>query len=69
MKDALATAKPQPSDHQPPLPNEGARTISNKVYIEVHPNENIKNNDLELVVELSKLYIMVNGEALKLQQI
>ncbi|XP_039813343.1 putative hydro-lyase KRH_21160 isoform X2 [Panicum virgatum] len=39
MKDALATAKPQPSDHQPPLPNEGARTISNKVYSEVHPNE------------------------------
>jgi len=31
------------------------------------PVQNIKNNDLELVVELSKLYIMVNGEALKLQ--
>jgi len=39
MEDVLATAKPQSSDHQPPLPNEGARAVTNKVDSEVHPNE------------------------------
>ena len=143
MEDALATAKPQSSDHQPPLPNEGARAVTNKVDSEVHPNEIwkliismflnflnslfmlalmlnkrsvqvaksrptdwisgfpitngrlqvriiichmkcvhlycgynllnpcpvqiIKNNDLQLVLELLELYIMVNREALMLQ--
>jgi len=39
MEDALATAKAQSSDHQPPVPNEGARAVTNKVDSEVHPNE------------------------------
>ena len=39
MEDALATAKAQSSDHQPPLPNEGTRAVTNKVDSEVHPNE------------------------------
>lgn len=39
MEDGFATSKAQPSDHQPPLLNEGAGTVANKVDSEVHPNE------------------------------
>lgn len=39
MEDGFATSKAQPSDHQPPLLNEGAGAVANKVDGEVHPNE------------------------------
>jgi len=73
MEDALATAKAQSSDHQPPLPNEGTRAVTNKVDSEVHPNEVAKSRPADWISGFpatdGRLQIIKNNDLEELQEL
>jgi tRNA A-37 threonylcarbamoyl transferase component Bud32 len=73
MEDALATSKAQSSDHQPPLPNEGARAVTNKVDSEVHLNEVAKSRPADWISGCpgtdGRLQIIKNNDLEELQEL
>ncbi|RCV22172.1 hypothetical protein SETIT_4G199300v2 [Setaria italica] len=73
MEDGFATSKAQPSDHQPPLLNEGAGAVANKVDGEVHPNEVAKNRPADWISGFpatdGRLQIIKNNDLEELQEL
>ncbi|OEL38253.1 Serine/threonine-protein kinase CTR1 [Dichanthelium oligosanthes] len=73
MEDGLATSKAQSSEHQPPLLNEGAGAVTNKVDGEVHPNEVAKSRPADWIsgfpVSDGRLQIIKNNDLEELQEL
>ncbi|CAL5053995.1 unnamed protein product [Urochloa decumbens] len=72
-EDGLAASKAQSSDHQPPLLNEGAGAVTNKVDGEVHPNEVAKSRPADWISGFpatdGRLQIIKNNDLEELQEL